>query len=496
MKVIIVGAGIGGLSTYLALKKHLSDSDPKISITVTILESKLAPPTFQSGSIAGSAIAFPPNGLRALASFSPTALAHVQSHAFTKASNVTLRSSSGKTLGTMNFGSAERYGYGTSMLPRVVLHQGLLKEVDDMDIRWGAKVIAITEIETGEGGVLVECEDGDIERADLVIGADGVHSVVKDCVFNNKYQTEFGYALSLKRGISTYCIFRGQAGIGGFLMASSLPPTLRKALQTEGITMTFGRNGLFGYANASPLDLYTKSDPFVMWWSFYDPDEIPDEGNLPLKEIKAILLEKHGDWVSPHDEKQPADEKSRTQSQSVFRAIIESAFEPESPSDSIPTKPVVVPRFITPRLPVFSNAAYPETSSPLNRGRIVLIGDAAHTMTPDIGHGASCTIEDAVVYSLLLKHFISPHTDVFSIRDSSTAEKIDLLSSNRISKALEATAKAYESIRRPRVNSLTSSKKCNVPMKEMNSFYEWFRDMAIWMLCKFSCSPWLSIRNN
>lgn len=493
MRVIIVGAGIGGLSTYLALKKHLVNSDSNISLT--ILESKLTPPKFQSGSIAGSAIAFPPNGLRALASFSPIALAHVQSHAFTMASNVTFRSSSGKALGTMNFGSAERYGYGTSMLPRVVLHNALLKEVNDMDIRWGVKVTSIREVETGEGGILVECEGGDIEQADLVIGADGVHSVVKDHVFKDKYQTEFGYALCIMRATSTYCIFRGQAGIGGFLPTSSLPPALRTALQSEGIAMTFGRNGLFGYANASPLDVYTKSDfskhihePFIMWWSFYDSDNIPDEDNPPFDEIKAILLKKHGDWVSPHDEKQPADEKSRTQSQSVFRAIIETAFQPESHSSSIPTKPVVVPRFITPRLPVFSNAS-PEISSPRNRGRLVLIGDAAHTMTPDIGHGASCAVEDAVVYSLLLKHYISPQSDVFSISGTSTAEKIELLSSNRISKALEATAKAYESVRRPRVNSLTSSKKCNIPMKEMNTFYEWFRDMAIWMLCRFSCSP-------
>jgi len=250
--------------------------------------------------------------------------------------------------------------------------------------------------------------------------------------------------------------------------------------------MTFGKDGLFGYANASPLDPCTEPDtppridePFIMWWSFFD--NIPDENNIDFERIKGVLLKKHGDWVSPHDEKQPTEEKSWMQSQSVFRAIIDGAFQN---SNSISTKPVLIPRFVTPRLPGLSNATYTErTPSPSNRGRIVLIGDAAHTMSPDVGQGASCAIEDSVVYALLLKHYLSPQSGPPPIHDFSTAEKMDLLSSNRISKVLETTAKAYESIRRPRVSCLTTTEKCDMPMKEMNSFCEWLRDMAIWVLC-------------
>ena len=488
MKIIIVGAGISGLSTYLALKKHLTDSDSKISIT--IFESKPFSPA--SDSIAFCPIGLPPNGLRSLAFFSPTALEHVQSHAFTKGSNVTFRNSYGKTVGNMRFGSAERYGYETCMLPRVVLHQALFKDVDQTDIRWGVRVIAVKEVENSNGGVLVECEDGSTERADLVIGADGVYSVVKDCLFNKKYQTGLGYVLSLITNTLTYSRSRRQTGISGFLPMSCLPPTLRTSLQTEGVTMTFGKDGLFGYANASPLDLCSKPDtppssdePFIMWWSFFDTDKISDQNNPDFEQIKAVLLKKHGDWVSPHDKKQLTDEKSWTQSQSVFRAIIESAFQPESYSNSIPTKPVLVPRFISPRLPALSNATCTErTSNPSNRGRIVLVGDAAHIMSPDIGQGASAAIEDSVVYSLLLKHYLSPQSDAPSIRDFSTAEKMDSLSSSHVSKALETTAKAYETIRGPRVKCLTSTGECDTSMKEMNSFCEWLRDMAIWVLCE------------
>lgn len=83
------------------------------------------------------------------------------------------------------------------MLPRVVLHQALLNHVDEMDIGWGVRVVAIKEVENTGGGILVECEGGSVEQADLVIGADGVHSIVKDCLFNKKYQTGFGYVFLL-----------------------------------------------------------------------------------------------------------------------------------------------------------------------------------------------------------------------------------------------------------------------------------------------------------
>ena len=40
--------------------------------------------------------------------------------------------------------------------------------------------------------------------------------------------------------------------------------------------------------------------------------------------------------------------------------------------------------------------------APLHRGRVVLVGDAAHATTPHIAQGASMAFEDAVVLSELL----------------------------------------------------------------------------------------------
>ena len=43
-------------------------------------------------------------------------------------------------------------------------------------------------------------------------------------------------------------------------------------------------------------------------------------------------------------------------------------------------------------------------------GRYVVIGDAAHAMTPFLGHGAACAIEDAVVLARCLHDVLGPTT--------------------------------------------------------------------------------------
>jgi len=74
MKVIIVGAGIAGLSTYLFLQKYCA---PLVDLKVTIYESykpgskrSLAEATFQelssSSQIVGGGLGLSPNGMRIL----------------------------------------------------------------------------------------------------------------------------------------------------------------------------------------------------------------------------------------------------------------------------------------------------------------------------------------------------------------------------------------------------------------------------------------------
>jgi 2-polyprenyl-6-methoxyphenol hydroxylase-like FAD-dependent oxidoreductase len=183
MKIIIVGGGIGGLSAYHAMKKYLPASN--IS-SITILESHESP-----ARTLGGGLGLAPNGQRAIASFAPNALPYIHEHSF-PGSQMTFRNSSGSLLGIFNVGRKERYGYEMAMLPRPVVHEALLSGIPEKDIRWGVKVKSVRE---SGSQVEVECADGSIEMADLVIGADGVRSAVKSSLFNGKFDAEYEYVL-------------------------------------------------------------------------------------------------------------------------------------------------------------------------------------------------------------------------------------------------------------------------------------------------------------
>lgn len=193
MKIIIVGAGIGGLSAYLALKKHLAAVSNSTSLSITLVEAYPSP-SQHTYALVGNGLGLAPNGLRAIASVTNSAVPYIYSHGYTQGSSFTFRNGKGKTLGAMKFGRLERYGYPMCMVPRAIVHEALLNEVDAKDIRWGVRVVGVRELDDhGDGGIVVQFEDGTEDKADLVIGADGVRSVVKNSLFDGNYEAQYEY---------------------------------------------------------------------------------------------------------------------------------------------------------------------------------------------------------------------------------------------------------------------------------------------------------------
>lgn len=186
MKVIIIGAGIGGLSVYHALQKHLAaTASCPLSVNIKLYET-YGSPTSTTSNIGGG-LGLAPNGLRAIASVSKNAVNCIQEHGFPGAI-IAFRNSTGRLLGQYWNGRSERYGFNQLMLRRSIVHEALLQDIPPNAVVWGTKVQSIRET---SDGVEVTFADGSSEKADLVIGADGVRSVVRECMFENKYPAEY-----------------------------------------------------------------------------------------------------------------------------------------------------------------------------------------------------------------------------------------------------------------------------------------------------------------
>ncbi|WP_209323428.1 FAD-dependent oxidoreductase [Brevibacterium renqingii] len=84
-----------------------------------------------------------------------------------------------------------------------------------------------------------------------------------------------------------------------------------------------------------------------------------------------------------------------------------------------------------------------DLSSPLprfQRGRIVLLGDAAHAMTPNLGQGGGQALEDAATLTALLTPLLSGHT---------AGRRTDL----------DAVLHRYDALRRPRSQSIAKKSR-------------------------------------
>ena len=177
MKILIVGCGIGGLAIYRALRKYLGDT-PGISIKV--VDSHEQPTHTRS---IGGGLGIAPNGLRMINSLSPEAVSYLLNDGF-QLSSMTFRNRKGYLLGQLAV-DPQRYKFPMVMIRRAAICEALLPGLKQEDVRWGLEVLNVKLQDDGTG-VIVEFADGTSETADLVIGADGMRSKVKDSLFKGQ----------------------------------------------------------------------------------------------------------------------------------------------------------------------------------------------------------------------------------------------------------------------------------------------------------------------
>ena len=95
-------------------------------------------------------------------------------------STVRVVTSTGRPITTVDLTAiVDRLGAPVRMVPRQVLLERLLEGFPTDCIRYNSRVVGVV---TAQNGVRVEFEDGSSAGGDLLIGADGMHSIVRDII--------------------------------------------------------------------------------------------------------------------------------------------------------------------------------------------------------------------------------------------------------------------------------------------------------------------------
>ncbi|HYB80881.1 MAG TPA: NAD(P)/FAD-dependent oxidoreductase [Mycobacterium sp.] len=161
LRVLVVGAGVGGISVARGLLRDGHD--------VTVFEQR---PDVQA---AGGAVTIWSNGETVLKQ-----LGVEMDGAGQLLSTVRVLTSTGRPLATLDVTAmVDRLGAPVRMVPRRVLLERLLEGFPTDRIRCNSRAVSLV---TTDNGVRVEFDDGGSAEGDLLIGADGLHSMIRDSV--------------------------------------------------------------------------------------------------------------------------------------------------------------------------------------------------------------------------------------------------------------------------------------------------------------------------
>ena len=321
MNIIIVGAGIGGLVSALCL--HKKGCKVEIYEQVGIL-SEL-----------GAGVQLSPNATRVLNHLD--LFEDLEPYIFEPNSFQFLNYSSGKVITERKLGEAIKNDFNS---PNYDIHRADLQKVlldkieaENIDIHTNMKV---TSVGNNKNSAFIEVEEKKIE-ADLIIGADGIHSKVSDSLFGKKE-----------------IIFTGNVAWRMLIPVDLLP----KNLILPDTTVWLGPNKHFvtyhvnGGKNLNCVCLVEQDGWLNESWS--------EKGDIEeLKRIYKGWNRKIGtllEYVDPN---------------TLYRWALH---------DRPPMKQ-------------------------WSKGRILVLGDAAHPMLPFLAQGAAMAIEDGAVLANCIDNF-------------------------------------------------------------------------------------------
>ncbi|RAL10177.1 FAD/NAD(P)-binding domain-containing protein [Aspergillus homomorphus CBS 101889] len=453
MKIVIVGGGIAGLTTYLALQKHLPRPPaPAADHEYRIYEPYNTPhnsssdeqpqsTTHSSTLTVGGGLGVGPNGLHVLHRLNEDLLHDiVRSGYIVDHSN--LKSKHGHLLlrlPTSGTGGQQTQHEPMHMLAisRHALWSSLRRAVPDSVLT--TKRVSHIATDASSQNLISFTDNSNPEPADLVIGADGLKSTVKHALLPDTEPQCDAHAPH----------YEGLVGVGGFLTP---PKTVRNLIEPGSMNFLFSGNGFFGYfwAESAPADPQRDSPSHVAqpgdtlaWWATYAIDPCPSDAELKRMDpdtLTARLRERYSGWSDP-----------------VVCALLQG---------------------------IRVQSVWPTwTAAPLAswaRDSIILVGDAAHALPSTSGQGASQALEDAEALGLLLRGFLERGYQGLEVEDGG-GEIVGVGAVER--RAVMLAGREYDAMRRPRVEAiLRRARRMQDSKRDMGVVREYIMYVGLWVM--------------
>jgi 2-polyprenyl-6-methoxyphenol hydroxylase-like FAD-dependent oxidoreductase len=306
MKAIVIGAGIGGLSAAIALRRA--------GVEALVFERT------RDLKELGAGLSLTANATKALNGLGLTDALRGIGMPIRVAEIRTWRGEVLSRIPTWQLD--EKVGARSAAMHRADLQGALLRELGNEAVRLGA---ACRGLEQEGEGVRAFFDDGTEERADLLVGADGLRSTIR-------------------RGL----LGDGNPRYAGYTAWRAVVAPEDELVPADEAWEVWGRGVRF---------ICTQIGRGRVYWAV-SKNAPEGEHDVSTGAAKDALLELCAGWLEPVEELIAATEKA---------AILRTDIYDRDP---------VRKRW--------------------GKGRVTLLGDAAHPMTPDLGQGACQAIEDAV----------------------------------------------------------------------------------------------------